>query len=77
MAASHTPSTGDLACSPGMCPDWEWNQQPFGSQAGAQSTEPHQLGLIITLITNIFISLVDSELTAGRDTIFLQIARTQ
>ena len=32
----------DLACNPGMCPDWEWNQQPFGSQAGIQSTEPHQ-----------------------------------
>ena len=21
---------GDLACNPGMCPDWESNQQPFG-----------------------------------------------
>ena len=28
----------------GMCPDWESNQQPFGSQAGIQSTEPHQPG---------------------------------
>ena len=27
-----------------MCPDWESNQWPFGSQAGAQSTEPHQPG---------------------------------
>ena len=27
------------------CPlDWESNQQPFGSQAGAQSTEPHRPG---------------------------------
>ena len=24
--------------------DWESSQQPFGSQASAQSTEPHQLG---------------------------------
>ena len=40
----HTP-TGDLANNPGMCPDWESNRQPFGSQAGAQSTEPHQPGL--------------------------------
>ena len=23
--ASHTPPTGDLACNPGMCPDWELN----------------------------------------------------
>ena len=36
------PITRDLACKPGMCADWESNQQPFGSQAGAQSTEPHQ-----------------------------------
>ena len=25
--------------------DWELNQQPFGSQAGVQSTEPYQPGL--------------------------------
>ena len=24
--ASHMPPTGDLACNPGMCPDWESNQ---------------------------------------------------
>ena len=39
------PPTGDLAHNPGMCPDWESNQWPFGTQAGAQSTEPHQPGL--------------------------------
>ena len=33
---------GDLARNPGMCPDWESNQLPFASQAGTQSTEPHQ-----------------------------------
>ena len=37
--------TGDLTCNPGMCPDWASNQGgPFGSQAGVQSTEPHQPG---------------------------------
>ena len=41
VVASHTPPTGDLACNPGMCPDWEWNWQPFGSQAGTQAIEPH------------------------------------
>ena len=40
------PLTGDLAHNPGMCPDWESIQQPFGLQAGTQSTEPHQPGLI-------------------------------
>ena len=42
---SLTPLTGDLACNPGMFPDWESNRPPFGSQTGAQPTEPHQLGL--------------------------------
>ena len=32
----------DLAHNPGMCPDWESNWQPSGSQSGAQSTEPHR-----------------------------------
>ena len=45
VVASHMPPTGDLAHNPGTCPDWESNQQPSASQAGAQSTEPHQPGL--------------------------------
>ena len=45
VVASHIPSTGDLACNPGLCPEWEWNQQPFGSQAGGPSTELDQPGL--------------------------------
>ena len=40
----HEPRTGDPACNPGMCPDWESNQWPFGLQAGTQPTEPHQPG---------------------------------
>ena len=39
-----THPTRDLACNPGMCPDWELNWRPFGLQAGTQSTEPHQPG---------------------------------
>ena len=38
------PPTGDLACNPGMCPDWKSNGWPFGLQDGTQSTEPHQPG---------------------------------
>ena len=41
------PPTGDLAHNPSMYPDWESNQQPFGLQAGTQSTEPHQQGQYI------------------------------
>ena len=36
LVASHTPPTGHL------CPDWESNQRPFGSQASTQSTEQQQ-----------------------------------
>ena len=30
LVASRSPPTGDLSCNPGMCPDWESNQRPFG-----------------------------------------------
>ena len=35
-----------LARHPDTGPDPESNQRPFGSQAGTQSTEPHQPGLM-------------------------------
>ena len=44
------PPTGDLTCKPDTSPDWESNQWPFDSQAGTQSTKPHQPGLVIFLI---------------------------
>ena len=44
VVASCTPSAGDLAYNPGMCPDWELNWQPFGSRASTQSTEAYQPG---------------------------------
>ena len=54
VVASRMPCTGDLACSPGMFPDGESNWQPFGSQAGTQSTEPHQAGRKIMYFLNVF-----------------------
>ena len=39
------PPNGNPAHNPGMCSDRGANWQPLGSQAGAQSTEPHQPGL--------------------------------
>ena len=45
------PPTGELTRIPGMCPDWELNQRPFGSQAGTQSTEPHQPRLNFCSVT--------------------------
>ena len=32
VVASHMAPTGDLACNPGMCPDWESNRGPYGLQ---------------------------------------------
>ena len=43
------PALGNLECNPGVCPHWELNQRPFGSQASAQSIEPHQPGLTFVL----------------------------
>ena len=47
LVASCVTPTGYLACNTGMCPHWELNQQPFGSQADAQSTELGQNFVII------------------------------
>ena len=62
MVASCAPLAGDLACNPGMCPDWELNQRPFSSQACAQSTELHQPGevqmFLILMKPNLFFPLV-------------------
>ena len=46
VIVSRMPLIEDLACNPGMYPDWELNRRPFGSWAGTQSTEPHQPGLL-------------------------------
>ena len=55
---SRVPPPGDQAHNPGMCPDWEPNWQPFGSQASAQSTEPHQPGQWEVLLTQPALSAV-------------------
>ena len=44
VVAPHVSPTGDLACNPGMYPDWESNWRPFASQTRAQSTELYQPG---------------------------------
>ena len=45
VLTSCVPPTGDLARNPGMCPDWESNQRPFGSHTDTKSIELHQPGL--------------------------------
>ena len=49
VVACHTSPTRDLACNPGLCPDWESNRGSFGLQASTQSTEAHQPGLLCSL----------------------------
>ena len=64
VVASPVSPTGDLACNPGMCPDWESNQRSFGSQAGTQCTEPHQPGPEMILFNDRFIhSFIHSRTT--------------
>ena len=58
VVASCTPRTRGLAHNPGMSPDWESNRRPFGSQAGTQSTEPHQPGPHLVGLNDI-LELVD------------------
>ena len=62
MVAYHTHPTRDLACNPGMCSDWESNQQPFGFQAGTQSTEPHQpgpgYGVVVVVVVCFFLKIL-------------------
>ena len=65
---SHASLTGDLAHSPGMCPDWESNQGPFGLQVSAQSTELHQPGWNLSLLfTNALSSPLSLKGGAGRE----------
>ena len=52
---SRVPYRGhDLAHNPGVCPDWELNWRPFGLQAGAQSAESHQPGLLHHILKQLF-----------------------
>ena len=56
VAASCASPIGDLARNLSVYPDWELNRWRFGSQAGAQSTEPHQPGLFLLFILTLLIS---------------------
>ena len=67
IVAFYISPTGDPTHNPGMCPDWESNQQPFDMQAGTQSTEPHQPGLI----TFIFKKTEDSKRNIDGTVVFL------
>ena len=44
----HTPAR-DLGHNAGPRPNWELNWRPFGSHALAQSTEPHQPGVLVLI----------------------------
>ena len=50
VIVSCTPTIGDLARNPGMCPAREANQWPFASQFCAQSTELYQPGLRLAIL---------------------------
>ena len=64
LVASRMSPTGDLASNPGTCLDWESNRQPFGLQAGTQSTEPHQPELTNVLSQNPEVACITFAYTA-------------
>ena len=49
LVVSLSPPTGEPGPQPRRVPRQGLKRQPFGSQAGAQSTEPHQPGLVSIL----------------------------
>ena len=59
VVAFHAPPTGDLARNPGMCPDWDSNQQPFSSQSSTQSAKPYQPGPLLFLTSLICVISFD------------------
>ena len=57
VASPPPPPTGDMASNPGKCPDWELNRWSFSLQAGAQSTEPRQPGLVPDFINTLYYNI--------------------
>ena len=49
------PPTEDPACNTCMCPDWELNQRPFGSQATLNP--PHQPGPVSSVLIYLLLPL--------------------
>ena len=70
---SQTPPTGDPACNRGMCPDQESNRWPFGSQACAQSTEPHQPGQDVPLWHKDYIELKTILFLQAQEKLYLSV----
>ena len=68
-------------CNPGMFPDWESNQPPFGSLASSQSTDPHQpgqkcihLNFILWSLLFVFLCILSEiDLTFLSSLLYLQI----
>ena len=52
VVASHMAPTGDLACNPDMCPDWESNWHPFGSQPMLSPLSYTSQGFFIVFLQN-------------------------
>ena len=53
VVLSRVPPAGDLACNPGMCPDWELNQRPFSPVLNplSHTSQGELLKLFCLLIT--------------------------
>ena len=60
------PQLGTWPANQACALDWESNQRPFGSQAGAQSTEPHQLGWFLYFINGCLYHLMPFTFSTSR-----------
>ena len=67
VVASPTSPNGHLAYNPGLCPKWESDQQSFGSQASAQSTETHQQGLFCIYLILMFMPIKFLQLVQNKN----------
>ena len=65
LVASHTPPAGTQPATQAHA-DWESNWQPFGLQAGIQSTEPHWLGLCFFCCCFFKIYLYGEQMVMGK-----------
>ena len=73
MAEPRTPQSRDRAHNPGMYPNEELNWQTFGSQASAQSTEPHQPGATANFhLTEYFLQNIHSNNKISNFTVFFK-----
>ena len=55
VVASRMPPTGDLACNPGMCPDWELNCDPLVRRPTLSPLSYTSQGIVLLFVCLVFL----------------------